>query len=80
LPSNAFTVHLRQMLEDAVELDDAHTQLRTGAPGRQYGIASLNRAAVVLSVSAWESYIEELMRESLQALLPPGGASVLGRR
>jgi hypothetical protein len=74
LPSNAYTVHLRQLLQDAVELARAHTRLRTGAPGRQRGLASLNRAAVVLSVSAWESYIEELMRESLQALLPPGGA------
>jgi hypothetical protein len=71
LPSNAFSVHLRQLLHDAVELDDAHSQLRTGSQGRQHGLAALNRAAVVLSVSAWESYIEELMRESLQAL---GGA------
>jgi hypothetical protein len=46
------------------------TRLRTGLPGRQYGLASLNRAAVVMSVSAWESYVEELMRESLAALRP----------
>lgn len=55
---------------DAEELDDAHTELKTGSPGRQYGLASLNRAAVVMSVSAWESYVEELMRESVQALQP----------
>jgi hypothetical protein len=30
----------------------------------------LNRAAVVMSMSAWESYVEELMRESAQALRP----------
>ncbi|MGO9464719.1 MAG: HEPN domain-containing protein [Isosphaeraceae bacterium] len=72
MPSNAFTVHLEQLLLDAVELDDAHTELRTGNPGRQYGLASLNRAIVVMSVSAWESYVEELMRESLLALRPPG--------
>jgi hypothetical protein len=71
LPSNAFSVHLRELLIDAVELDDSHTQLRTGNPGRQYGLASLNRAAVVMSVSAWESYLEELMREALRALRPP---------
>jgi hypothetical protein len=69
--SNSFTVHLDQLLEDARELDAIHSQLRTGNPGRQFGLASLNRAAVVMSVSAWESYIEELMRESLQALRPP---------
>lgn len=70
MPSNAFSVHLDQLLIDAVELDTIHTQLRTGFPGRQYGLASLNRAAVVISVSAWESYVEELMRESLEALRP----------
>jgi hypothetical protein len=72
LPSNAFTNHLEQLLLDAEELDDAHGELRTGTPGRQYGLASLNRAIVVMSVSAWESYIEELMRESVQALRPLG--------
>lgn len=70
MPSNAFAVHLQQLLHDADELDDAHTQLSTGNPGRQYGVASLNRAAVVMSVSAWESYVEELMRESVAALQP----------
>lgn len=53
-----------------MELDAIHTQLRTGNPGRQFGLASLNRATVVISISAWESYIEELMLESLQALRP----------
>jgi hypothetical protein len=70
LPSNALSVHLDQLLGDATELDTIHSQLRTGLPGRQFGLASLNRAAVVISVSAWESYVEELMRESLQALRP----------
>jgi hypothetical protein len=72
LPSKAFVEHLEQLLLDADELDDAHTELRTGNPGRQYGLASLNRAIVVMSVSAWESYVEELMRESVLALRPPG--------
>jgi hypothetical protein len=70
LASNAFSVYLRQLLLDADELDDAHFRLRTGSPGRQYALASLNRAAVVMSVSAWESYVEELMRESVRALQP----------
>lgn len=71
MPSIAFSVHLDQLLRDATELDTIHTQLRTGLPGRQYGLASLNRAAIVISVSAWESFVEQLMRESLQALRPP---------
>ncbi len=64
-------MHLDQLLRDAVELDAIHAQLRTGVPGRQYGLASLNRAALVICVSAWESYVEELKRESLAALRPP---------
>ncbi len=72
MPSNAFAAHLRQLLQDAEQLDDIHTRLSTGAPGRQYGLDSLNRSAVVISVSAWESYVEELMRECLQVLRPAG--------
>jgi hypothetical protein len=70
LPSNAFSAHLQQLLRDAEELDDAHARLRTGQRGRPYGLASLNRATVVMSISAWESYIEELLRDFLQALRP----------
>ena len=29
MPSNAFTGHLRELLRDAVELDNAHAQLRS---------------------------------------------------
>lgn len=70
MASNAFSLHLAQLLRDAEELDDAHVRLRTGQRGRQYGLASLNRATVVMSMSAWESYIEELVRQSLEALRP----------
>lgn len=68
LPSNAFVIHLRRLLIDADELNYVHAQLRTGTAGRQYGLGSVNRAAIVMCVSAWESYVEELIRESLQIL------------
>jgi len=70
VPSNAFAVHLEQLLRDADELDAAHAQLRTGNPGRQFGLAALNRAAVVICVSAWESYVEELVREAIEGIRP----------
>jgi hypothetical protein len=70
LPSIAFSVHLDQLLLDAAELDYAYTQLRGGVPGQPYTLLSLNRAALVMSVSAWESYIEELVKEAVQALRP----------
>src|SRR5712692_10484349 len=72
MPSNANIQHLDALLSDARELSDAHTRLRTGARGRQWGLGALNRAAVVLCVSAWESYIEELTKEALDAMRPAG--------
>ncbi len=30
------------------------------------GLGALNRAVVVMCVSAWESYIEEVVRESIE--------------
>jgi hypothetical protein len=76
LPSSAFDVHLYQLLQDAYDLDGAYDRLKTGRPGRQSGLGALNRAAVVICVSAWEAYIEELVRESVIALrpvMPPTG-------
>jgi hypothetical protein len=34
-------------------------------------VAALNRAIVVTCASAWEAYLEELVREALNALRPP---------
>ncbi len=71
MPSNAFRSHLIQLLADADHLDDAHGQLPIGFPGRQARQAALNRAVVVICLSAWEAYIEELVRECLTVLRPP---------
>jgi len=69
--SNAFLTRLETVLADADELNDAHASLRTGTAGRQYGLGALNRAVVVMCVSAWEAYIEEVMKECLSLLRPP---------
>ena len=63
--SRSFTNHLDILLADATELSDAHTRLRTGAAGRQRGLGAINRAAIVLCVSAWESYVEEIILKNL---------------
>src|SRR5271168_4155087 len=54
----------------AGHLDDAAGQLPVGSPCRLLRLAALNRAIVVTCVSAWEAYIEELVRESLSVLRP----------
>jgi hypothetical protein len=76
MPSNSYTNHLLVLLKDVTELEAAHRQLRTGQIGRQWGLGALNRAAVVLAVSSWEAYLEEAVRECLEALHP--GALPLG--
>jgi hypothetical protein len=70
VPSNAFTAHLVPLLRDADELEDATTHLLAGAASRPLSSA-LNRAVVVNCVSAWEAYIEELVREAVTVLRPP---------
>jgi hypothetical protein len=72
MPSQAHVNHLEILLADATELDAAHTRLRTGHPGRQWGLGAINRAVVVLCVSAWEAYLEELVKEAIEAIRPLG--------
>jgi hypothetical protein len=70
MPSNAFRQHFLVLLEDAYELLNAHSQLRTGRPGRQWALGAINRGVVVGCVSAWESYIEQVLLEALDAIRP----------
>jgi hypothetical protein len=74
MPSNAFTHHLLVHLQDADELLDAQRQLLAGRRGGQWGIGSLNRAVVVMCVSAWEGYVEQVVLESVAAICPTAGS------
>jgi hypothetical protein len=71
MPSGAYANRLEVVLADADEINAAHGNLRTGNAGRQYGLGALNRAVVVMCVSSWESYVEEVVRECLNLLRPP---------
>jgi hypothetical protein len=68
--SNAFDGHLEALLRDAAQLRTTARDLSAGLPGRLLRVNALNRAVVVICVSAWEAYIEELVRESLNVLRP----------
>jgi hypothetical protein len=70
MASPAYVDYLEALLQDAEELEAAHKRLRTGKAGRQWKLGALNRGVVVLSVSAWEAYIEELVKVSLEAIRP----------
>ena len=71
MPSRAFTDHLIPLLADAEHGLDAANQLPFGVQGRYARVLVLNRGVVITCISAWESYIEELIRESLNLLRPP---------
>lgn len=75
MPSNAFAQHLHMLLQNADELLIAQRQLLAGRRGRQWGIGAFNRAVVVLCVSAWEGYVEQVVLEAITALRPPAGTS-----
>jgi HEPN superfamily RiboL-PSP-like protein len=70
MASNAYTAHLQILLRDAEELDHAHRKLKTGKRGRQWKLGALNRAVVVICVSSWEAYIEQVIIECLELLKP----------
>ena len=71
MASFAWTDHLLPLLLDAEALIVAADQLPLAIPGRLQRVIAINRAIVVTAVSAWEAYVEELVRESLQAIRPP---------
>ena len=74
MSSSAFAIHLTQLLQDADELIDTHTLLSGIASLPQAKLDAVNRSVVVTSVSAWETYIEELACESVLAMQPPAGS------
>lgn len=77
MPSLAFTNYLDPLLNDALEIEQAHQSLRTGTRGRQWRLGALNRAAVVMTLSAWEAYVEELAKESVDSFMPANPAQTL---
>src|SRR5258708_16985125 len=77
MSSDAFTNRLLPVWQAADEVLDAQVQLNAAivpapAPGTLWGIGALNRAAVVMLVSAWEAYIEQVAIEAVEALRPIG--------
>ena len=68
MPSNAYSGRFVPLLRDADELNEAYSELQ-GVPAlHHFATAALCRAVVVMCISAWPGTIEELVRESLQAL------------
>lgn len=59
---------LENRLGDADRLIQIHQECTGPDRGRRYGYDVLNRSAVVLSVAAWESFVEDLLSASVRKL------------
>ena len=70
MSSDSYRNVLEYLLSDAQDLIGAHESGRTGTQGRQWNLAGVNRAIVVISVSAWEAYVENVTIEATGALRP----------
>ena len=70
MPSKAYSGVLIPLLADVGDLIGAHDQGRTGHRGRQWNLSGLNRSIVVISVSAWEAYVEAVVSEVVDAIRP----------
>lgn len=70
MPSKALNKHLPVMLKEAGHLLDAR-KLASMHPAPAVALDTLDLAAVVFCVSAWQSYVEKLVNESVEVLKPP---------
>ena len=55
---------LNARLDDARQLVDIHTAITGDGRGRRYDVDALNRGAVILSIAAWEAFVEDLAKRS----------------
>lgn len=67
MPSGALAA-LNDRLRDVDQLMAAHETVGGLEPGRRYDVEGLNRAAVLMLCAHLEGYVEDLMREALQAV------------
>ena len=66
--TNLVTAH--RLLGDAVP-DPQDPNYTAARRGRRVGEVSLNRGIVVMTVAAWQAYVEELARTLFEAIRPP---------
>jgi hypothetical protein len=59
-------------MHDSENLLEAHKELRQGE-GRRFREMSLNRAVVVLTVAAWQAFVQDLVAEILKTIEVPAG-------
>ena len=68
MPSKARS-SLDENLKDVERLLDLHTKEGGTSQGRRYGLAVLNKSAIVLTTSYWEAYCEDIAAEALAHII-----------
>lgn len=71
MPSLALTETFERLLADPTALGGAYDILRASRRTPPGTLDAIPRAVVVLCVSAWEAFVEELVREAVDLLRPP---------
>lgn len=59
---------LKLRLTDAKRLIDIHVEITGEGPGRRFEVDALNRSAIILSVAAWEAFVEDLAVRNCSSL------------
>lgn len=68
MPSKARTTFDKN-IEDINKLLELHAAEGGDQPGRRYGLEVLNKSAIVLITSFWESYCEDIAEEALEVIV-----------
>jgi len=66
--TKAFT-HFQENKLDVDQLWKIHQEFAGAGSGRKFGVEVLNKAVIVFITACWESYLEDLARESFKILL-----------
>lgn len=64
--------HVNKLIENVEEVErlvHIHSQITTKGPGRKNDVQILHKSSIVLLVACWEAYVEDLINESLTAML-----------
>ena len=70
MASSAFNSHLIDLLLDPENLLEVANLLPMATINRADQVEALHRSVIVMAVSAWEAYIEQLVREAVALLRP----------
>lgn len=76
--TQAYESVFESALEDPRRLVTLHRRIQRGRGRRSEELTSLNRAVIVVSIAAWQAYIEALTRAIIESLGPPADSTTSG--